>query len=355
MAAKIKVLVVDDSAFMRKLISDFINSDDGLEAIGTARNGEDALKKINNLLPDVVTMDVEMPVMNGLDALEEIMKNDPIPVIMLSSTTTEGAMSTVRAIQSGAIDFISKPSGPISLDLEKVKKQIIDKIYAAGSVDMKRMNISETFTSGNIKPNETFKKEFSMLRKTKKLICIGSSTGGPRALQQVLTKIPKDIPSPILIVQHMPAGFTKSLADRLNAISEIQVKEAKDGEIIKDGIAYIAPGNYHLKMRTIGSSLAVQLEQTPPKRGHRPSVDVMFESISRLQHLSKVAIIMTGMGADGSEGLIKLKESGNTVAIAESEHSSIVFGMPKSAIATTLVDEVVHLDEIASAILKQFT
>jgi two-component system chemotaxis response regulator CheB len=220
---------------------------------------------------------------------------------------------------------------------------------------MKRMNISETSTSSNIKPYETFKKEFSMLRKTKKLICIGTSTGGPRALQQVLTKIPKDIPSPILIVQHMPAGFTKSLADRLNAISEIQVKEAKDGEIIKDGIAYIAPGNYHLKMRTIGSSLAVQLEQTPPKRGHRPSVDVMFESISRLQHLSKVAIVMTGMGADGSEGLIKLKESGNTVAIAESEHSSIVFGMPKSAIATTLVDEVVHLDEIASAILKQFT
>ncbi|MGM0844617.1 MAG: protein-glutamate methylesterase/protein-glutamine glutaminase [Bacillota bacterium] len=353
-----KVLVVDDSAFMRKLISDFLSSSPELEVVGTAKNGKDALSKITKLNPDVITMDVEMPEMNGIEALKTIMESRPIPVIMLSSTTKEGAENTFTAMNLGAIDFIAKPSGAISLDLHKVKEELISKVLNASEVSLRHLRKAEE-TPQDLSKRDVFKKETNVkkmvnfTRESKKLICIGTSTGGPRALQQVVTSLPSTIEAPILIVQHMPPGFTKSLANRLNTLSQITVKEAEDGEVLKEGTAYIAPGGYHLKIiKTITGLIVVLDDLEPPRNSHRPAVDVMFESVSKIAGYDKIAVIMTGMGADGSKGLVRLKESSRVKAIAESEDSCIVFGMPKAAISTNLIDEIETVDNIADCIMK---
>lgn len=364
---KIKVLIVDDSAFMRKLISDFLSEDSLLDVIGTARNGEDALKKIKELKPDVVTLDVEMPVLDGISALKRIMVEHPVPVIMLSSTTKIGAENTLQAIQIGAIDFIAKPSGPISLDLYKVKKELIDKIISASKVKLSKILKIATEGKSTITLASSYSKIEPIVkvsssakdpenqtwnRHEKKIILIGTSTGGPRALQQVITKLPGNIDAPILIVQHMPPGFTRSLANRLNNLSAIKVKEAEHGEIIQKGVAYIAPGGYHLKVKTVGGSIVVELDQSVTVNGHRPSVDVLFESASNLTNYAKVAVIMTGMGSDGANGLVSLADRGTIKAIAESKETSIVYGMPKAAIATNKINEIKHVEFIAETILK---
>lgn len=358
---KIKVLIVDDSAFMRKLIQDFLSEHPSIEVIGTARNGEDALKKIKDLRPTVVTMDIEMPVMNGLDALQIIMREHPVPVLMLSSTTQQGAENTMLAISYGAIDFITKPSGPISLDLYKVKEELVEKVISASKANMSQIAKKHTCEKSTTIPIEECSKierktpSQINLRKpfSKKLVCIGTSTGGPRALQQVVTRLPKDLDAPVFVVQHMPPGFTKSLANRLDSLSECIVKEAVDGETAQKGTVYIAPGGYHLLVKDIGSSLRIHLDSaSPPKNGHRPSVDLMFQSISDITGFAKVAVIMTGMGSDGSQGLIELKKKGTVTAIAESKETSIVFGMPKAAISTNLVNEVQNVEKIAETILK---
>lgn len=365
---KINVLIVDDSAFMRKLITEFLSEDNRIQVIGTARNGEDAIAKVEKLKPDVVTLDVEMPVMNGLDALKHLMEHTPVPVVMLSSTTKEGTENTSTAMLNGAFDFIAKPSGAISLDLHKVKSDIIEKVIEASKTNILKLQ-KNIKSSGNAiaTPNiyskmelggET-KQEVKQESKTpkwdtasRKLVLIGASTGGPRALQTVLTELPSSIDAPILIVQHMPPGFTKSLADRLNTLCEINVKEAEDSELIQKGTAYIAPGGYHMKVKKVGLSLAIVLDKTELRNGHRPSVDVMFESASHLKDFSKVAVIMTGMGSDGADGLSKLKNMGQVKAIAESQETSIVFGMPKAAIATNYVDRVEDIEKIAAAIMS---
>lgn len=362
---KINVLVVDDSAFMRKLISEFLSEDPQINIVGTARNGEDGIKKLKELKPDVITMDVEMPVLNGLDALKYIMKNQPVPVVMLSSTTKEGAENTLSAIQYGAIDFIAKPSGAISLDLHKIKEDIIRKVISASNVNRKQLvNLSsnlnlttkqeESYSRIELEQTSKFlnKSEVNLNALSKKLICIGTSTGGPRALQTVLTRLPANLDAGLLIVQHMPAGFTKSLASRLDSLCKISVKEAEDGDVVQKGTAYIAPGGFHLKIKQTGGNLIISLDKTEARNGHRPSVDVMFESVSEIKDYMKVAVIMTGMGADGSQGLIALKRNGTAKAIAESQETSIVFGMPKAAVETRLIDEVQDVDNIADSILK---
>ncbi|GIN83681.1 chemotaxis response regulator protein-glutamate methylesterase [Heyndrickxia sporothermodurans] len=349
----IKVLVVDDSAFMRKLIVQFLEEDSNIEVVGIARNGMDAIDKAKQFKPNVITMDVEMPIMNGLEALERIMKECPTPVIMLSSTTTEGALNTILAMEKGAIDFVAKPSGAISLDLNKIKLELIDKVKNASHVNLPNMQkiLNRKKAGFLVKTSSEPVENWNRLRRNK-MICIGSSTGGPKALQEVLTLLPKSIEAPILIVQHMPAGFTKSLANRLNTMCEITVKEAEDGDLLKNGVAYIAPGNFHLLLKESFSGIKISLGHSPPVKGHRPSVDVMFESISSIENYDKIAVILTGMGADGSKGLKELKLNGNVKAIAESENSCVVFGMPKSAIATNFVDEVVDLEQIANSIMK---
>lgn len=335
---------------MRKMITDLLEEDKRIQVIATARNGQDALEKIKQFNPDVVTLDVEMPVMNGLDALKKIMEVTPKPVIMVSSTTKEGAENTVLAMAFGAIDFIAKPSGAISLDLHKVQDELIEKVILAATVKLTKLLPTEKKEKVDTTVQKALDRKHQKKLFDKKIIAIGTSTGGPKALQQVLTKLPENINAPILIVQHMPAGFTKSLAARLDSLSKVTVKEAEDGEVVKKGVAYIAPGGYHLKVRSIGTTLAIQLDQSPPENGHRPSVDTMLNSLASISNYSIITVIMTGMGADGSKGLVKLKNTGDVVAIAEAEESSVVFGMPRAAIKTNKIDEVVHLNDIAASI-----
>ncbi|XKE69176.1 chemotaxis response regulator protein-glutamate methylesterase [Jeotgalibacillus malaysiensis] len=348
----IKVLVVDDSAFMRKLVQEFLSENERIAVIGTARNGKDALAKIRLLKPDVITMDVEMPIMTGLEALKLIMKENPLPVIMLSSTTREGAENALLAMDYGAVDFIAKPSGTISLDLHLIKQELIGKVLNAAEATLlpqqfhpvkeKQMNISK---------KEPILTDSKYDRFNQTLILIGTSTGGPRALQKVLSDLPGNLKAPVLVVQHMPPGFTKSLAQRLDQLSELSVKEAEEGDVCLNGHAYVAPGDFHLNIIQ-GSRLTLSLSKEPPVSGHRPSVDFMFESASGLKNVKKIAVIMTGMGADGSKGLVKLNHNGHTVSIAESKDTCVVFGMPKAAAATGLVTYTEPLHEIANRIVK---
>ncbi|MGX9133682.1 protein-glutamate methylesterase/protein-glutamine glutaminase [Rummeliibacillus sp. JY-2-4R] len=358
---------------MRKLISDFFANHPSIQVVGTARNGKDAIKKIQLLKPDVVTMDVEMPEMNGLDALKVIMKEFPVPIVMLSSTTKNGAKITLEAISNGAVDFIAKPSGPISLDLHKVESELVEIVENAAKVHVSKLRHTDFIKQDKLSASEASVQIDHLQRKvptsqeshsivnnlvkwnshSKKMILIGTSTGGPRALQEVIPRLPSNIKAPILIVQHMPAGFTKSLANRLDHLSEITVKEAEHGEILQNGVAYIAPGGFHLLIRKIGTSYGIVLDQTePPRVGHRPSVDVMFVNNSLYNDFDKIAVIMTGMGSDGTKGLQALKNSGNVIAITESSNTAVVYGMPKSAYATGLVDEVADVDDISNIIMK---
>ncbi|MBY6036073.1 chemotaxis response regulator protein-glutamate methylesterase [Fictibacillus nanhaiensis] len=341
---QISVLVVDDSAFMRKLIKDFLNEDPRIKVLDTARNGQEGINKTIKLKPDVVTMDVEMPVLNGIEAVKEIMNQQPVPVIMLSSTTKAGAANTILAMEAGAIDFIAKPSGAISLDLHKVKEELVEKIITSSRAKIK--------PSVTIQAPSIYKKEprAPRMNNLPKLVLIGTSTGGPRALQEVITKLPEEIPAPVLVVQHMPPGFTQSLANRLNSLSPVQVKEAEHHEIIKKGTVYIAPGGLHMRLTEKMGQLMITLDKELPVGGHRPAVNVLFESAAKLKNYQKIAVIMTGMGSDGTDGILKLKEAGLTSVIAEAEESCIVYGMPKAAALTKKVDEVVHLESIAEAI-----
>lgn len=353
----IKVLIVDDSAFMRKILTDMLNSNERITVIGTAKNGLEAIKLVKLLKPDVVTMDVEMPTLNGIEALSEIMKSTPVPVIMLSSLTGDGAESTLTCLDIGAVDFIQKPSSIFKINVDDLKNELINKINIAVSVkstfkvkntkleiSRKKDDIKETYT--NVVKNNNNDTHYYVL--------IGTSTGGPKALQQVIPLIPKNIKTSILIVQHMPAGFTKSLATRLNKISDITVKEAEHSERILPGYAYIAPGNYHLGVKKMGNNqFCINLSQDELVSGHRPSVTKLFESIADNIDKNIIAVVMTGMGADGADGVKKLKNKTNSYIIAQDEKTSVVHGMPKSAINTGTVDDIVPLDEITNYILKK--
>lgn len=349
----IRVLVVDDSAFMRKLISDFLSAEQEIEVVGTARNGEDALKRIKELNPDVVTLDVEMPVLNGTEALKQILAEHDLAVIMVSSQTKQGKDLTIHCLELGAFDFVTKPSGSISLDLHKVRGQIVERVLAAG-LSRKRTEV-QVSSKPVMKPSipvATPRPQAVKSSSLRKIISIGTSTGGPRALQRVVTKLPKDIEAPILIVQHMPAGFTASLATRLDHLSLISIKEAQDGDIAKNGVAYIAPGGMNMSLHEQGASLVIRLSPEDTESRHKPSVNYLFDSISHIKGYEKIAVIMTGMGSDGTEGVKKMVASGHTKVIAEKEESCVVFGMPKSVIKAGLAHETRHVDDIAHAIIS---
>lgn len=346
----VKVLVVDDSAFMRKVISDILGSDEGIEVLDTARDGKEALLKVKELKPDVVTLDVEMPVMDGLSCLKEMLRTEQVAVIMLSSLTMEGAKSTLQALEDGAIDFITKPSNIFDIKGEEKRNELIEKVKMARNIrkpvkegtlrrartDMVPKQSPSTFTSAN----------------GRFIVAIGTSTGGPKALQSVIPQIPGNVPAAFLVVQHMPPGFTKSLADRLNSMSEVTVKEAEDGETVRDGHVYIAPGDYHMLVENTGSGLKIRLSQSPPAGGHRPAVNVMMEALSNTGLTNIIGVIMTGMGGDGSEGLKLLKSINRAYNIAQDEKTCVVYGMPKVAVQTGAVDAVVPLHEITGHIMK---
>lgn len=341
---KIRVLVVDDSAFMRKVISDILDSDRDIEVVDTAKSGIDALEKAKKTKPDVITLDIKMPGMDGLECLKELSKLGKIPIIMLSSITQEGAEATIQALAEGAIDFVTKPSNIFDMNGEEKRKEIVEKVkIASNSIPSLRTNIK-------VRKNHGIYREISILNN---IVLIGTSTGGPKALQEVIPLIPENVDAAFLVVQHMPAGFTKSLADRLDGMSKVKVKEAEDEELIKTGYVYIAPGDYHmLAEKNSNTSLKIKLTKDPHVGSHRPSVDVMIESVSNTGFKNIVAVIMTGMGGDGSEGVKMLKKKNNANIIAQDEESCVVFGMPKAAIQKGVVDIVTPLKEISNEIMK---
>ncbi|OWZ84250.1 protein-glutamate methylesterase/protein-glutamine glutaminase [Natranaerobius trueperi] len=352
----INVLVVDDSAFMRRVISDMIHNEEDLEVVKVARNGEQALEYIEKYAPDVVTLDIEMPILDGIETLKRIkFLSRPPTVIMLSSFTQKGSQETLKALELGAVDFISKPSGPISLDIKSVQNGLTDKIRAAYHAKTentyKTANEQKLDTITDVSNKKVGGNEF--------VLVIGSSTGGPRALQEVIPKLPKDIPGCVLVVQHMPVGFTKLMGERLDKLSSLTVKEAQDGEPLMRGRVYIAPGDYHMSVSertafTDNSSLSrwqIKIDDSPPVKGLRPCVDTLFESVSKMQKVDLFGVILTGMGNDGARGVKRLKRNGAYI-IVEDESSCIVFGMPKAAINTGVVDEIIPLPDIAPRILK---
>lgn len=352
-----KVLVVDDSAFMRKIISDLIMEDPQFEVIGTAKNGREAVEKIRELRPDVVTMDVAMPVMNGLEALQIIMNENPIPVIMLSSMTGIGTQETIQALELGAVDFVRKPSGSISLDLHIVKECILDKLRIAVHAKVKALHrFSEiTAPTEKVQPSliDTDTNAKAKVIPFQHVVAIGTSTGGPRALQTVLSGLPQNYAAPVLIVQHMPPNFTKSLAIRLDTYCSLHVVEAEDGMKVRAGIVYIAPGGWHMSMIRIQSDhFIIKLNKEEPRAGHRPSVDVLFESLIPLKDLQRHIIIMTGMGSDGARMMKRLKESGADTTIAESEETCIVYGMPRAAIELGGVDYILKQQDISNKLVE---
>lgn len=348
-----KVLVVDDSAFMRKIISDFINEHPQFEVTATARNGREAVDSVIRLKPDIVTMDVEMPVMNGLEALREIMRRSPLPVIMLSSLTGSGTSETLKALEWGAVDFIRKPSGSISLDLYKVKEMLYEKLLAGVEARVRGPCPDPEPAAMPLKPKRPLAREkpasFSHL------VAIGTSTGGPRALQTVLTRLPEDFPAPVLVVQHMPPNFTKQLAARLNGLCQVRVDEAEDGETIAAGSVYIAPGGQHMKLVRDGrgDQYRIALSKEEPRNGHRPSVDVLFESLAPLTELKRHLVILTGMGSDGAKGMKLVKESGAASTIAEAEETCVVYGMPRAARELGAADRSEKLHDIADVLLQR--
>ena len=344
----IKVLVVDDSVFMRKLLSDLFAGESDFSVVDTARNGKDAIDKAKRLKPDVITLDVEMPVVDGLKALEVIMSECPTPVVMISSLTQAGAVTTLKALELGAVDFVAKTAGPIS-NISEIKTQILAKCRAAARANV--MQLAKKQLVGTVLPQQQVVYSASNKPTEERIVAIGTSTGGPRALQEVITKIPGNIPCGIVIVQHMPPAFTKSLADRLNSLSSVTVKEAEHNDVIKPGLVLIAPGDYHMLLEREGGKVVVKLNQNPPIGGHRPAVDPMMESVARIYGSKTAGVILTGMGHDGAKGIQAIKRQ-NGQTIAEDQSTSVVFGMPKSAIELGVVDKIVPITSVAAEIVK---
>lgn len=350
MSGTIGVLVVDDSAFMRRVLTDILESSGDIKVVGTAINGIDAIDSIKRLKPDVITLDVEMPEMNGLECLKQLQKLTSTPVIMLSSLTKEGERATIEALEAGAIDFITKPVGLFDISGEEKKKEIIEKVRIAAAIARKGRLRRRPKAMAPVRHIE-----YSSVKcdKLETLIAIGTSTGGPRALQEVIPYIPGNIPAALLIVQHMPPGFTRSLAERLNSLSSLTVKEGEHNEIIRPGYAYVAPGDYHMKVRREpGEEYRIILSKDSPVGSHRPSVNVLMNSIADTKHPSVIGVIMTGMGNDGTEGIVNIKKNNKGIIISQDEKSCVVYGMPKSAVSTGMVDEVVPLKDMAGVIVK---
>jgi len=344
MGDKIRVLVIDDSFLMRRIISDIVNSDPELEVVGRAKDGEEALEKVLGLNPDVVTLDINLPIKDGIDVLSDIMKNKPTRVIMLSAYTRAGASATMRALELGAVDFIAKPSGEISLGLEKLKNEIIGKIKLAAKIDLERYmsSFSERAT--------TYVEEERPVG-VKKLVVIGASTGGPRAIMDIVQDIPIDSPAAFLIVQHMPKGFTLSFAERISWQSGIKAKEAEENDIITPSRVFIAPAGYHMVLQNEDGSLKIKLNQDPYVNFVRPSIDVTMSSAAAVMGSNVIGVILTGMGKDGLDGARAIKEKGGRL-IVQDEETSVVWGMPKNIAKAGIADDILPISKIASCIIK---
>ncbi|MEQ8159975.1 MAG: chemotaxis response regulator protein-glutamate methylesterase [Smithellaceae bacterium] len=340
--SKIKVLIVDDSAIVRKIFSEELSKYPDIEVIGAAPDPYVARDKIVSLKPDVITLDIEMPRMDGLTFLKKLMKYYPVPTIIVSSLTPKGGKLTLEAMDVGAVDVIGKPGTAYSVGDMSV--QLVEKIRAASRVTLTRR---EAVSFDNAADSEPIK---ALSQTTNKIIAIGASTGGTEALKKVLVKMPPNSPG-IIIVQHMPANFTKAFASRLNDICQISVKEAEDNDSVIPGTALVAPGNYHMILRRSGARYYVEIKTGPMVHHQRPAVDVLFKSTAQYAGANAIGVILTGMGADGAAGLLEMKKKGAST-IAQDEKSCIVFGMPKEAIKLGAADKVVSLEMIPSEIIK---
>ena len=361
-SAKIKVLIVDDSALVRKLLTDILSSDPTLEVVGTAMDAHVAREKIKQLHPDVVTLDIEMPKMDGITFLRNLMRLNPLPVLMVSTLTEKGAEVTLDALNAGAVDFVSKPKIDVSNTLEEYGEEIIAKVKAAAKVRVRRYeanrnngskpaaNIVSGVAQGT--PLNGGRAKARNFTTTDKIIAIGASTGGTEAIREVLEQLPLSTPG-VVITQHIPEYFSKAFADRVNLSCAITVCEAKDGDIVLPGHAYIAPGNKHLLVRKDGARWRCKLSDADPVNRHRPSVDVLFNSVAECAGQNALGVILTGMGKDGARGLRIMRDAGANT-IAQDEASSVVWGMPGSAVELDAACEILPLNKIGSKLAMAF-
>jgi two-component system, chemotaxis family, protein-glutamate methylesterase/glutaminase len=348
MSDKVRVLVVDDSALMRKLIPQILERDSSIEVVGTAMDGEFGLKKIEELRPQVITLDLEMPRMDGMEALRQITRRHRLPVIVVSAHSRDGASATFKALALGAFDFVTKPPDAASARMQEIADDLINKIKAASMTQ-----VMPPPPPLMLDPGRSVQKPANRPRKEPtKVVAIGISTGGPNALQYLLAELPGNFPGSIVVVQHMPEGFTEMFARRLNECCAIDVKEAQSGDLLIAGRALICPGNRHIKVRRMPLGNIVVLSDEPQVNGHRPSVDVLFRSVASEFGSRSIGVLMTGMGDDGAQGLGLMKNAG-ALTIAQSEDSCVVYGMPKAAIERGYATRVIPLDMLANTLTIQ--
>ncbi|MCJ8500359.1 protein-glutamate methylesterase/protein-glutamine glutaminase [Desulfatitalea alkaliphila] len=352
MGTPIRVLIVDDSAVVRNTLSDILNADSRLTVIATAQDPFIAAERMRRQVPDVITLDLEMPRMDGLTFLEKVMSQHPVPVVICSSLTEKGSLSALKAMELGAVEVIAKPRVGTRAFLEESRVRICDAVCAAARAKVNRIvplrRIEPKLTADAVlaKPGSR-----AMVRTTEKVIAVGASTGGTEALRLFLQMLPADSPG-LVIVQHMPENFTRAFAERLNATCPMTIKEAENDDTVMRGRALIAPGNRHALLKRSGARYFVEIKEGPLVSRHRPSVDVLFRSTARYAGANAVGVLMTGMGDDGAQGLLEMKEAG-AFTIAQDEATCVVFGMPKEAIKKGAVEKVVPLEQIAATVLRQ--
>jgi len=352
---KTRVLIIDDSALVRSLLTEIINKQSDMEAIGAAPDPLVAREMIRALNPDVLTLDVEMPKMDGIDFLEKLMRLRPTPVVMVSTLTERGADVTLRALELGAIDFVAKPRVGVASGLTELGREICEKIRVASRARMHRHGpatapLVARVTNGATAEPKVRPSTFSRLS-TEKLIAIGASTGGTEAIREVIARLPADSPA-ILITQHMPPGFTRSFAARLDTLCKVTVSEAVHGERVLPGHAYIAPGDHHMRLARSGANYLIELDDSPPVNRHRPSIDVLFHSVAQHAGPNSMGVMLTGMGRDGADAMLEMKKAGS-FNLAQDEATCVVYGMPREAVALGAADEVLPISKIADRLLQQ--
>jgi len=344
----IRVLVVDDSALMRQLLARLLGSDPGIEVVGAAADAARARERVVALAPDVMTLDVEMPGMDGLAFLEELMDRRPMPVVMVSSLTAAGCVTTLRALELGAVDFVTKPADDVRHRMTEVARELIDKVKVAAAARVRRRPAA---ARAPVPPPAVRKARPAASCAPGPVIAVGASTGGPEALREFLAALPPDAPG-VLVVQHMPVRFTRAFADRLDGICALRVKEAEDGDVVAAGRALIAPGDRHMRLARAGAGYRVRLDTAAPLHGHRPAVDVLFGSCAEHAAGRAIGVLLTGMGEDGARGLLSMRRAG-AFTLGQSAESCVVFGMPKSAAALGAVAALLPLGKLAPAVLAR--
>ncbi|MBP2201030.1 two-component system chemotaxis response regulator CheB [Methanococcus voltae] len=373
---KIKAIVVDDSAFMRKVVEDILNTDSEIEVVGTAKDGKEAVELVNKLKPDIVTMDVEMPIMDGIEATKNIMQTCATPILMLSAVTRDGSETTLKALENGAVDFIQKPSGSISLDIREISEKIIKKVKEVSKSTVRPLKFAriqspvtskaESITSKkfNTNANSDTNNNLGLERENAGLnnpnlentlskigIMMGSSTGGPPVVSEIISRLPMGMP-PIFVVQHMPAGFTRVFAERIDRISKLKVVEASNGTLIKPNHVYIAPGDTQMLLKRRGNNKYIEIDPNMPKlHGTKPTVDITAEYVANIYGNNSLGIILTGIGKDGAVGMRNIKEKGG-YTIGQNKESCIVYGMPKTAYELNALNDVLPPSQIPQKIEK---